>query len=193
VVHAGIRLSSGRLSPCSEPDGDDPAFDRHDPTSAVDGPAARAADLARKAKEAEAAAADGDADPDAPAPAAVARADDDVEVDEPRSSRRPWLIALAVVLVLVVGGVWLGYRWTQTQYYVGVSDGQLAVFQGIPQNVGPIELSSVVEVSDTAADDLQDWQRVRVEQTIPAESLADARARVEHLESEADAASAASG
>ena len=170
------------------------ARNRHDPTSAADGPAARAADLARKAKEAEAAAADGDADPDAPAPAAaVARADDDVEVDEPRSSRRPWLIALAVVLVLVVGGVWLGYRWTQTQYYVGVSDGQLAVFQGIPQNVGPIELSSVVEVSETAADDLEDWQRVRVEQTIPAESLSDARARVEHLESEADAASAASG
>ena len=169
------------------------ARNRHDPTSAVDGPAARAADLARKAKEAEAAAADGDVDPDAPAPAPVARRTDDVDVDEVPRSRRTWLIALAVVVVLVVGGVWLGYRWTQTQYYVGVSDGQLAVFQGIPQNVGPIELSSVVEVSETAADDLEDWQRVRVEQTIPAESLSDARARVEHLESEADAASAASG
>jgi len=168
------------------------ARNRHDPTSAADGPAARAADLARKAKEAGAAAADDDGDPDAPAPAAVVTTHDE-EVDEPRRSRRPWLIALAVVLVLVVGGVWLGYRWTQTQYYVGVSDGQLAVFQGIPQNVGPIELSSVVEVSETAADDLEDWQRVRVEQTIPAESLSDARARVEHLESEADAASAASG
>lgn len=167
---------------------------RHDPTSAADGPAARAAEMARKAKEADAVAADdaGELDPDAPAPVTAVTSHDE-EVEEPPRSRRTWVVALVVVAVLAIVGVILGYRWTQTQYYVGVHEGDLAIFQGIPQNVGPIELSSVVEVSHTSADDLEDWQRVRVEQTIPADSLADARERVEHLEDEADAASAASG
>src|SRR5690606_38911384 len=83
--------------------------------------------------------------------------DDDVEEDlEPRRRLRRVLTALAVVVVLALlaAGAWAGYRWTQDQYFVGVADGHVAVFRGIPQDVAGIELSELVETTGTAVEDL---------------------------------------
>ena len=55
-----------------------------------------------------------------------------------------WGAALAVVLLLLGGG----YAWSQGQYFVGASDGRLAVFRGLPTAVGPLDLSRVVETRD---------------------------------------------
>ncbi|MBO1751207.1 Stp1/IreP family PP2C-type Ser/Thr phosphatase [Actinotalea sp. BY-33] len=110
------------------------------------------------------------------------------EDDEPpRRTGRRILTALGVLLVLaaVGAGVYLGYGWTQDQYYLGVDDDRVAIFQGIPQSVGPLELSSVVETGTTELADLPGFVQDRVEQTIPASSLDDARDRLETIESEA--------
>lgn len=128
---------------------------RTPPTVAQDGPAARAARLTRRAP-----------------------ADDGAElVEEPDPPRRTWLRVLTWLAALaVLGGiVWGGYAWTQTQYFVGVHEGNVTVFQGIPQRVGTFELSTPVEITDVAAEDLPDNVRERVEQTIAATSLANAR------------------
>ncbi|MEN0129279.1 MAG: Stp1/IreP family PP2C-type Ser/Thr phosphatase [Brevundimonas sp.] len=128
------------------------------PTSAADGPAARAANLTKV-----------EATPDE---------DDEEPVEEPRRRRRGWLAAgvVVVLLVAVAVGAW---AWTQTQYYVGVSEGHVAIYRGLPQSLGPIELSEVVETTDIAVDDLQSaYLRERVNETIHAESLAAARAQV---------------
>lgn len=112
--------------------------------------------------------------------------------DEPPPTRSVWRRVLAVLVVLVVVGAvvtggWLGYRWTQNQYYVGVDDaGRIAVFRGIPQTVGPLVLSTVEESSSTAAADLPQYFQDRLADTIPADDLQDARARVADLEDEAD-------
>ena len=43
-----------------------------------------------------------------------------------------------VVLAVVGGGLYAGYRWTQTQYYVGANGDHVAVYQGIDQKpAGP--------------------------------------------------------
>ena len=135
------------------------------PTSAADGPAARAANLTK------------------PAPAEDDEDDDDPE-ERPRRRRGLLVLAAAVVLLVAVGVG--GWAWTQTQYYVGVADGQVAIFQGVPQSLGPVSLSSVVETTDIAADDLQSaYLRARVDETIHADSLAAARAQVLLLEQDA--------
>ena len=91
----------------------------------------------------------------------------------------------AVVVLLVAVGVG-GWAWSQTQYYVGEQDGQVAIFQGVPQSLGPISLSSVVETTDVAVDDLKSaYLRERVDETIHAASLTAARAQVVLLQQDA--------
>lgn len=149
------------------------ALDRHRPTRGGDSPAARAAQHSAQTRAAS------QAEP--------AAANSEVDDDEPRRRGRRWLTVLGVLVVLAAlgaGGV-LGYRWTQEQYYVGESEGRLAVFQGIPQTVGPLELSSVIETSGTEVEDLPEFMRDRVRRTLPAASLAEARERLADLETEA--------
>ena len=87
------------------------------------------------------------------------------------------------IAALVVGAAVVAYSWTQTQYYVGVDDGEVVIFRGLPQTLGPVALSSVVERTGTSLDDLDSrYLRERVEQTIHADSLDDARDLVAMLE-----------
>ncbi|AEE44185.1 PP2C family protein-serine/threonine phosphatase [Cellulomonas fimi] len=159
------------------------ATTRHEPTSAVDGPAARAASLAQSAARAAAAAPaeDGSDGEDAPPPA-----DPDDDDPAPRRRLRPavvWtLAAVATVAVLA-----LGYLWTQTQYFVADDDGEVVVLRGLPQTLGPVALSTVVERSGTQVEDLASaYLRERVEQTIHATSLEDARDVVRRLEDDSE-------
>lgn len=152
------------------------ALDRNRPTMGGTGAAARAAEHAARAREEQAEA----------APPAD-RVEHEEDEDE-RPGRRRVLALVAVVLVLAVVGVagWLGYRWTQDQYYVGDADGAVAVYRGIPQSVGPVELSRVVERTDTRVEDLPGFVQDRLVQTVPAASLAEARDFAESLDAEAD-------
>ncbi|HWS58741.1 MAG TPA: serine/threonine-protein phosphatase, partial [Actinotalea sp.] len=116
-----------------------------------------------------------------------------VDEDEPAPRRTGRRVATAVAVLLLLGGLvaaglW-GYGWTQQQYFLGVDDGRIAVFRGIPQSVGPFELSRAVEISDTRVADLPGYARDRLAQTIPVDSLDDARNKVDELELEADDAS----
>lgn len=157
------------------------ALDRHKPTRGGTGAAARAAEHAAAARartEQDA------AGTDAAKPAAA------VEEDDPQPSRTRRRVVGAIVTLLVLGvvaaGVYLGYGWTQQQYYVGVDDGRVAVFRGIPQSLGPIELSTVVESDGPEVSELPGYMQDRVDQTIRATSLAAARDLVATLGSEAD-------
>ncbi|GHS85822.1 serine/threonine protein phosphatase [Actinomycetota bacterium] len=156
---------------------------RNLPTRAADGPAARAATLARQAAQA---AQDGGAgEPGNTLTAGDPAADDDD--DDPGRRRRLVVRLLVTVVILAVlgAGGWWGYRWTQTQYYVGEDAGDVVIFQGIPQTIGPITLSSVLERSDTTLEDLPPYMQDRVGQTIHASSLADARERLRLIELDA--------
>jgi protein phosphatase len=108
--------------------------------------------------------------------------------DKPRKPRR-WLkrsAILIVVLGLLGGGMYGAYRWTQTQYYVGVQGDHAAIYQGIEQKLAWISLSKVHE--DRPGIELKylpDYQRKNVEDTIAAGSLADARTTAASLEKQA--------
>ena len=153
------------------------AQDRNRPSRGGKGAAARAAEhsAATRARNAS-----------TTPPPPTSFAEDDIVPT--RSVWRRVLLALVVVVVLAAVAVagWLGYRWTQDQYYVGVDNGRIAVFRGIPQTVGPISLSEAVETSRTEVVDLPGYFQDRLAATIPANDLADARRRVADLEDQAN-------
>ncbi|AMB38821.1 MULTISPECIES: PP2C family serine/threonine-protein phosphatase [Paenarthrobacter] len=108
---------------------------------------------------------------------------DRLELPEPPRRRFRWLIpAVAAVVVLgVVVGLWLGYAWTQTRYYVGEFDQRVAIFNGISQRLGPIQLSRLEAVTDLRVDSLPEYGQQSVRQTVPAGDLDDAQRIVENL------------
>lgn len=122
----------------------------------------------------------------------VSGATDDDEVtlaeEAPRSGRGRWLRRIAVALLALIvlgGGAYAAYDWVQRQYYVGVEDGNVVIFRGVSQDLGPIRLSSVEERSSIQTADLPDFYRNRVENTVSTSTLSDAHELVDSLRTEA--------
>ena len=108
------------------------------------------------------------------------------EADEYRPAGRPrrWVtvsIAAAIVALLTVG-LWLGYAWTQTRYYIGEHNQHVAIFNGVSQRLGPIQLSTLEAETDIRMSDLPEFSQQRVRQTVPARDLYDAQRIVKNLE-----------
>lgn len=100
-----------------------------------------------------------------------------------RNRRVSWGIGSLLAIIGIVILSTLFYSWTQDRYFVGVNDaGNVAIYQGIQQQIGPIVLATQVEETDIAIDDLTPFNQRNVEQTLSAGSLEAARAIVERLE-----------
>lgn len=111
--------------------------------------------------------------------------EDDALMSLPRRGR-PWVrvaVAAVLLLALVAGGV-IGYAWTQSRYYVGVSEGKVAIYNGVSQNLGPIPLSHLQSTTEIAVSSLSEFSQQRVQQTVPASSLTDAQQIVKNLQSD---------
>ena len=80
------------------------------------------------------------------------------------------------------GGAWW---WVSSQYYVGSDNGNVTVFRGIPQNVGSLSLSSVVETTAIPTVQLPVYAQELVTATIAAESRTDADRIVAILDDQA--------
>jgi len=106
-----------------------------------------------------------------------------IREDRRRLLRRRVAWSLSVLLVIsgLVGAAFAAYEWTQTRYFVGESNGFVAIYQGVPENVGPLSLSTLYEQTDVSLDSLQIFEQERVSSVLPAESLDDAQAIVDRL------------
>lgn len=105
--------------------------------------------------------------------------------------RRRWstrlVVALAVLLPLlaIAGGGALWYQYTQAQYYVGANDGSVAVYQGVPDTILGVSLSSVVETDTTQIADLPEYYADKVEANIRVDSLDAAQTTLDELRQKA--------
>ena len=109
---------------------------------------------------------------------------DELMVEDRRRARRrrvSWLIFVAAVVAAIVAAAIIGYQWTQTHYFVGSFEGRVAIFQGVQQDIGPIQLSHVLQQTTIELADLPLNQQDSVEATINADNLADARRIIEAL------------
>lgn len=106
-----------------------------------------------------------------------------IEEDHRRARRRRigWIVGFVVVLALLASAAVAGYQWTQTRYFVGADDDTVVIFRGLQQDIGPIRLSVAYEDTGIVLADLPDFDRMTVEGTITARSLADAQRIVDNL------------
>jgi serine/threonine protein phosphatase PrpC len=91
------------------------------------------------------------------------------EGEEEDSGRRRLPVvksALAVLLIVIIGAGYAAWRYTQTQYFVGVSGGQVAIYRGVNQRVAGLSL-------------YRDLTEIRA--TVTASSLTDARKTVQTI------------
>ena len=109
---------------------------------------------------------------------------DEVAGERPR--RRGRAVAAALVLLLLLAGAAFGaWRWSQMQYFVGAAGGEVAIFQGLSQDVGPVRTSRLYSREGVPLEDLPRYQRERVEAAITTGGLADARRVVRTLREQA--------
>lgn len=85
------------------------------------------------------------------------------------------IIASWLLLAGVLAGIgYIAYQYTQTRYYVDVYQGQVTIYQGIRESLGPLNFSHPYQISDVRVSDLSPFQQTLVERSISAESLEDA-------------------
>jgi PPM family protein phosphatase len=123
--------------------------------------------------------------------------DDEAEPEELRYAPQPprrfrWLRRLAMVAVLGVliwAGASLAMDWLRGQYYVGEHAGEVAIYRGVSQEIGPIQLSELHTVADgLPVESLPAVFRRQVDSTITAGNLPAAQRLVADLRREACAA-----
>jgi protein phosphatase len=109
---------------------------------------------------------------------------------KPKKSRK-WLkrsFSTALALAVVGGGLYGGWRWTQTQYYVGVNGDNVALYRGISQDLAWVKLSKVQQNHpEIELKYLPPYQQKRVKATIAAGGLSDARKKIDELSVQASA------
>ena len=94
------------------------------------------------------------------------------------------IIAILTVLLIGTGAGYGAYRWSQKQYYVGESDGKVAIYQGVPTNIFGLRLSHEIEHTSISTSDLpQNW-RDELHRGIARDSLDEARSHVQLIRKE---------
>ena len=127
------------------------AVNYNEPTKGTHGAAGRAAALTAEAAELD---------------------DQEAASPKPRRRRR-WAIlgvTLLALLVVLAGNAAL-WKWSQSQYYAMQDNGNVVIFQGIPQRIFSLELSRPIEVTDISLDELSEADQVRLEDPVVRSSL----------------------
>lgn len=84
----------------------------------------------------------------------------------------------------IIAGIGFGaYQYTQTRYYVDVYQGQVTIYQGIREELGPLKFSSPYLISEISLEDLSQFQQTLIERSISVESLDEAVKLIDQLKS----------
>ena len=69
---------------------------------------------------------------------------------------RPVMISFGALLIVTIAGLVVGYSAVQNEYYVGNSNGKVAIFRGINDHVLGISLSSVYKLTNVPVSDVSE-------------------------------------
>ena len=93
---------------------------------------------------------------------------------------RRGLVTVAALAVIAAAGYGT-FLWSQEQYFVGESEGNVAIFRGLSQDLGPWSLSEPSTVTDVRVDELPPFYQERVSATLSADDEPDAESIVTEL------------
>ena len=88
-----------------------------------------------------------------------------------------------VVILAVVGGALL--IWVSSQWYVGEHEGNVAIYQGVPSELGPISMNRLSQETAIPVADLPVLDQERVQQSILVDSEEQAINTVAQLDANA--------
>lgn len=128
-----------------------------------------------------------DVDPTPAVDTGVQRVPDEfVYSDQPPPKRRRWIPVLIplLIVVIVVAAAYGAARYTlDNSYFIGADDsGTVTIYRGIPEEIGGLSLRESEEATRISLADLPEFLRSNVNEGIKADSLEDARHKVEDLE-----------
>jgi protein phosphatase len=105
-------------------------------------------------------------------------------------SIRRWIAGAVIALVLIAGALVALRAYVDRQWYVGVADGKVAIFQGIPATPLGYDLHSVAEVTEIDAVDAESLPiyATTLDEGITANSREDADAIVAQMRADLEAA-----
>lgn len=108
--------------------------------------------------------------------------------DEP--ARRTWprklVMGLLVLLLLGVGGFFAARYFITNSWYVGVNgDNKIALFQGIPEEIGGFTFREEKRVSDLSVNQLPEFLREGPKEGIKVDSLEQGVSKIRDLENQA--------
>ncbi|MFE9368702.1 Stp1/IreP family PP2C-type Ser/Thr phosphatase [Streptomyces sp. NPDC006711] len=120
--------------------------------------------------------------------------DEDFVKPSRRRGKGPWIrrsLYIVLALAVVGGGLYGGYRWTQTQYFIGTnSDGapHVALYRGISQDLAWVKLSKVeTDHPEIELKYLPQYQQNQIDSTIAASSLDKAQTKIKEFATQASA------
>lgn len=87
----------------------------------------------------------------------------------------------ALTLAVLAASAWSFISWTKNQYYVGIHNQRVAIYNGVRQDLGPITLHSVVEETDVRVTDLPEFSQSLLQSTITVRNVEEAQQVVENL------------
>ena len=87
------------------------------------------------------------------------------EEEPPPRRRRRWPLVtslLALFVILIGAGLFVGYQYVHSQYYVGTKNGKVVIFRGLDQRIFWVSLSSVYRTTNLPVSGLptQDVQAI---------------------------------
>ena len=98
-----------------------------------------------------------------------------------RTHRYRQILIWVIVLSFGVGVLLAGYNYTQTRFYVGISQGHVAIFKGIKESLGPLKFGELYRVTQVEVADLSTFEVEALKRTIPANNFAEAANVVQRL------------
>lgn len=106
-------------------------------------------------------------------------------LDEFDGKVRSWKIRgllLFVIIATISGASIFGiYSYTQTRFYLGIENGKVAIYQGIKESFAGFGFSKLYEESTIEVASLPDFQQELLTRTISADSLEDARDKLQQI------------
>jgi len=106
-------------------------------------------------------------------------------LDEFDGKVRSWklrgLILFAIIAAIAGASIYGIYSYTQTRFYLGVENGKIAIYQGIKESFAGFGFSKLYEESTIDVLTLPDFQQDLLDRTISADSLEDAREKLQQI------------
>jgi len=92
-----------------------------------------------------------------------------------------WSLSIVALLAALTGAAVAAYQWTQTRFFVGESNGVVAIYRGVPQDVLVFPLSSLYQETAINVESLPPYQQEIIADTFSVGTLEEAREFISRL------------